>query len=231
MPDIKGTTKLIDFSQEKLLAKLIEKIKDDPQSKERIEMIKGGICYMLAIEWIRKGHEIISPKNVEMIFKQPTTDAEYYYFLQVAQNFIQYYKTFIASTKSSVSSEDSELRILWDSPKEIAEYFVFVCSSEKLTAKCSCQILSHTTFSNYITNDKNNMWLLRFNLMRISDNRFLGGHATAIIREGGETFFFDPNYGVYHAKDLPAFFRDLTAIYSSAQVRACGFTLISIGET
>lgn len=46
------------FSQTELLKKLITTYGETTEEKEASECIKGGICYMLSVEWLLKLMEI-----------------------------------------------------------------------------------------------------------------------------------------------------------------------------
>lgn len=180
-------------SQGNIIDKVMEQIGTQPEGAQRAEDIRGGICYMLSMEWIRR--VVTSGINVGTInFNDPTNvDNNLEVYGQIANNFHSYVQNLNAQSGRAadvkLAVEEATRRHL-TSKTEINALFVEMCSGGELKAPITTMETNCDALTQQFNAEKPQYFLLGFSWKN-------GGHRMAGVRlNDGRIVFYDPNYGV-----------------------------------
>lgn len=120
------------FVQGELLKVLKETYGESAEEQENFKHIKGGICFMLSIEWLLKLLELPNayPASIyDPRFDDPKTAI---YYKQIADNYYKYSAdwkyTFRGLAEHPTAEQMADTRIV-----DINNRFVELCSKEKYT--------------------------------------------------------------------------------------------------
>lgn len=183
-------------SQREIINKVIEDItQQDNIFKVEKEVIRGGICYMLSIEWLRSYILDNKMRVVELNFDTEIKNEEdeekmklaLAYYKQIANNFFQYIQELRGEFKEEIKAEKIASEEDWH------KTFIEKCSYNKLT--CNLR-------KNYDGDpSKNKYFMIGINMHK--NNKRIAGHMTAgYVEDNQNIIFYDPNYGIYNAKDI-----------------------------
>lgn len=236
----KGTTALIQFKQRELIDKIIENLSTnkskDMMVEERITAIRGGICYMLSVEWLRRiyadngkwntfcFHQLNDEGNIIL------TSSDLAYYTQIANNYFTYSKLFDDSTKTTLQAALLGTEIEHCSYFQIDEKLVPLCLEKKEGFHIQVQKAIEPQFNidtlkrdlqAYLKSHADSKLLVGLRGSYLADSSTVKyfGHKTAMYRNADGIYFYDPNFGLYQVNDLGDFLQDLWDTYHTVLVR------------
>lgn len=194
------------FTQSELLKQLEPLYSGSETDPASLEMISGGICYMLSMEWIRQ-LIVEKPGPPASIFNNDfTSQANLDYFKQVANNYCTFSGSYDYTFFSAVSYYPSAAAI----PKvgrsimeSVDRHFTELCSNGNMeVAKSELKNAPNLAGAQFKALQKEHgmmLWLQVYG----SGETFEGlAHEMALWRTAEDVlYFFDSNEGVFEVND------------------------------
>ena len=226
-----GTEAVALFEQGELIDAVIRNMLDDnPKNKkvaDRMLAIDGGICYMLSAEWLRLIHTnqngwdkfCLHPRDNEG--KIILTPSELSYYTQIANNFYTYSNLFDNSTKTTLQAAILGKNLDNCSCFEIDQKLVPICfGNVNATFRKAMDPQKKLTS---LKNSMNNYFISHTNSKLLiglygNDGTDYFGHETAMFRNAGNYYFFDPNFGIFKITNMDIFLEDFWDTYNIQKV-------------
>ncbi len=185
------------FSQTELLEKLITTYGESAKEKEASECIKGGICYMLSVEWLLKLMETPNSYPDSIYNTQFDNEKVLMYYKQIADNYYKFASDFHLTFQKTTEHPGAEL-LPGNRMVDIDKKFVQLCSNSKYCVKDSYGVYNSPTNLEHVY-EKDCALLLYLNVNAGADSF---AHEMAIWRYKNKNYFYDPNQGVFLLDDL-----------------------------
>lgn len=211
---------MASFSQGELIEQLKGEYGSLQEDRECVELIQGGICYMLSLEWLRQ------LKSVEpaLIYDSNFSDAKVRaYYKQIANNYREYSKGF----SDKFADRTNMSKNAYEKLRELDERYAELCSVQKYTVKENEGPFHKSKKENpaqgkMITNLTNKSIsgghaILIYLNVHEQAGRAAFGHEMAIWcqhENSQKYYFFDPNFGVFEVDDLASLFADIFSEYA-----------------
>lgn len=184
------------------------------EEQEAVKKIEDGICYMLSIEWLLKLSEQPNayPASVyDTQFDHPKITA---YYKQIANNYYKFSADWGYTFGNRVVHPGAE-RMPGTRMVEIDRHYVELCSREKYTVP--------NTFNQFTaaaditgTYGGNCALLLCLNVIPYTPPARGFGHEMALWRYNGQSYFYDPNAGVFKLPDFSRIVGEIISGYTAA---------------
>lgn len=188
------------FDQGELLDILEETYGNLAEEKETVDSIHGGICYMLSIEWLLRLLEEPDayPDSIyDTNYRNPATLS---YYKQIANNYFKYaadYDYTFQGRAGHAGAEASAGTGIADMDRNYVEY----CSRKKYTVRNACRNYNAATdITGGFAGDCALLVFLDIEPNNPRVDEF--GHEMALWRHGGQSYFYDPNEGVFLLPDF-----------------------------
>lgn len=169
------------------------------EEQETIEKIKGGICYMLSIEWLLKLLEQPNVYPASVYDTQFDNSETAMYYKQIADNYYKFSADWGYTFESRAGHPGAE-KMAGTHMVEIDRRYVELCSKEKYTVP---NTFNQFTSAADITGlyGGNCALLLYLNVIPNTPTVQGFGHEMALWRYNNQSYFYDPNEGVFNLPD------------------------------
>lgn len=181
-------------SQGYIIDKVKELLAAEPGGDSKVEATRGGICYMLSMEWIRGVIKNgVTPELVN--FNDPAeVDKNLEVYRQIASNFYNYAQNMQAQSGRmadvrEILQEAADRRLI--SNGQIDDLYASLSSWGQMRVAASYTVSNGSELSSKLLAVKPQYFLLGITWKD-------GGHEMAgTLMEDGHIVFYDPNDGVY----------------------------------
>lgn len=184
------------------------------------EVIDGGICYMLSMEWIQRviesNDDPIADFNNLCLDDEQERKKKLAYFKQIANNFFPYAMNYF----HEADTDDNDA---------INSFFVDLCSKGKLQAHTVCG--NRARISQAFTRGKSKFYLLGYTADWVDQdgNVQSEGHEMAFaVNTSGKLWFYDPNTGVHEADTLEDILDKIDETYFEVPPNTCVYDLCEV---
>lgn len=183
------------------------------EEQETVEKIKGGICYMLSIEWLLKllGQPNAYPASVYDTQFENSETAMYY--KQIANNYYIFSENWSYTFENRAGHPGAE-KMPGTRMVEIDRHYVERCSMGKYTVP---NTFNQFTAAADITGmyGGNCALLLYLNVIPNTPPARGFGHEMALWRYNGQGYFYDPNEGVFKLPDFSRIVGEIISGYTA----------------
>lgn len=201
------------FNQGELLDILEKTYGGLVEEREAVASIHEGICYMLSIEWLLRLLEepAAYPDSIyDINYGNPATLS---YYKQIANNYFKYSADYDYKFQGRAGHAGAEVLAgtgIADMDRNYVEY----CSRNKYTVRNACK--SYNAAKDITGDFAGDCALLVFLDVEPNNQGVEGfGHEMALWRYGGQSYFYDPNEGVFLLSDFSRIVGEIISGYTA----------------
>ena len=198
------------FDQNQLIDLLEAKYGNSKEERKIAEVIRGGMCYMLSMGWILRLLEDPLRNPATVFSTQYSDNANLMYYKQLANNYAKYIGdlnyTISGWTEYPSAEQLPNVRI-----DTVDKKFVESCSVNNCTVGTYRELRSADDITCMFSANCAVLVSLKVLLNAVTGEGF--GHKMALWRYDGQSYFFDPNEGVFSLTDFSRIIADITNEY------------------
>ncbi len=222
--NFQGATRVAEFSQGKIIEKLLPKLKEANPGKiseRQVSFIKNGFCYALSLEWLRLAASMpggTAPGsdigNKGQIFLAQQDADSFAYFTQIANNFVTYAESFRKAERTLNPEDFLSAPVVLNNKCETDIHFLEMGTAKTLQPKGGSYATNSEKLISLLNDNQVHYFFVGYDILDAKGKR-CAGHRVAFCRHGGKLYFFDPNGGIYEVNDLVLFVAGLIAAYKA----------------